>query len=85
MSNKFEPTDLDEPAELSFGERGSSGTLVAMEMKQFDRLSAALRYAMEDLEEKHRPRCMITTKSSSVYHWDAIPTLYEHVKIARGH
>ncbi|MBZ9959025.1 hypothetical protein [Mesorhizobium sp. BR1-1-14] len=82
MSKKLEPTDLDEPAELSFGERPSPGKLVAMEMKPFDRLSAALRYAMEDLEEKHRGRCMITTKSGSVYRWDVIPELYEHVRIA---
>lgn len=82
---KLEPVDLDESASVAFGEGRRAGSLEAMETRAFERLSAALTFVMETLEEKHRPGAFITTKSGSVYHWDAIPTLYEHVRIARGH
>lgn len=74
--------DADEPAELSFNEKKGQGSRIAMDMIQFDRLSAALIYAVETMHDSHRPRCMITTQSGSNYRWSQVTTLYEHVKIA---
>lgn len=82
MNDHIGPVDVDEPAELSFNEKKGQGSLIAMDMIPFDRLSAALIYAVETMHDSHRPRCMITAESGSIYRWSQITTLYGHVKIA---
>lgn len=80
MNNLVEPIDVDEPAELSFKEKKGQGSLIATDMIPFERLSAALTFAVETMHDSHRPRSMITTRSGNIYHWSEIRTLYNHVK-----
>lgn len=83
MNSRVQPVDLDEPAELSFKEKKGHGSLVAMDMIPFERLSSALIYAVEAMHDSHQPCCMITTQSGSIYRWSEILTLHDHIKIAR--
>lgn len=83
MNSRVEPVDLNEPAELSFNQKQKQGSLVAMDMIPFEQLSTALIYSVETMHDSHRPRCMITTRSGSIYRWNEIPTLYDSVKLAR--
>ncbi|PSJ56672.1 hypothetical protein [Pseudaminobacter soli (ex Li et al. 2025)] len=82
MNNVVEAVDEDEPAELSFNEKKGQGSSIATDMIPFGRLSAALIYAVETMHDSHRPRCLITTRSGSIYRWSQITALYEHAKIA---
>lgn len=82
MNDRVEPVDVDEPAELSFNEKKGQGSLIAMDMIRFDRLSDALIYAVEKMHDSHRPGCMVTTRAGNIYRWGEITSLYEHIKIA---
>jgi hypothetical protein len=82
MNNVAEAVDVGEPAELSFGEKKGQASPIATDMIPFSRLSAALIYAVETMHDSHRPRCLITTRSGSIYRWSQITTLYEHAKTA---
>lgn len=77
------PLDMDEPAELSFSEKKGKIVLGLMDMIRFEHLSAALIFAVNTMHDSHRPNCMITTQSGSIYRWSDIPALYETAKLVR--
>lgn len=73
---------MDEPAELSFPEKKGKVAVSLTDIIRFEHLSMALIFAVKTMHDSHRPNCMITTQSGSIYRWSDIPALYDTVKPA---
>lgn len=83
VGESVKPLDMDEPAELSFSEKKGKVALSLADIIRFEHLSTALIFAVRTMHDSHRPHCMITTQSGSIYRWSDIPALYDTVKLAQ--
>lgn len=81
---KVEVTDLDEPAVVHFPPKGDESVATDRETREFPRLSAALRFAVEELGDHRKHLAFVVTESGDKYMCDAIQQLYQHVQIAKA-
>lgn len=80
MGDSVKPLNMDQPAELSFSEKGNAA-LSLTDIIRFEHLSTALIFAVRTMHSSHRPNCRITTQSGNIYRWGDIPALYDTVKL----